>query len=357
MKRKIYISLIACLYLLSCQKENAGEMLSDGHCIYLAASVEGTKESRTPYAWSAPSKEHALGVDVWASTTSKVFFNSGKNGTDQYDNEVALHTTAKFTNASEQLLNDAVYPNSNNTKVYFIGMYPQGWTNEAGDGKSATYTFTGSQDVMFAPQISGSYGENDGSENKPWPVFQFKHLLTWLRFEIKAETEEVMKAWGKLKSIQVKSKNQVTVDLTKSAYTASKEFDEGIATFQSTVANEAEQVLDVYVTNTDQVLSNVSIPYTKYADAGYVLCAPVTAYAEDAETHERLGEYTLIIETEKRSLEVELDLKTGDNSYFEGSTRRCQFNINLLFKMGNTISVNAQAEEWKNGGIIINDVN
>jgi len=357
MKRKIYISLIACLCLLSCQKENASEMLSDGHCIYLAASVEGTKESRTPYTWSAPSKEHALGVDVWASTTSEVFLNSGKNGTGQYNNEVALHTTAKFTNASEQLLNDAVYPNSEDTKVYFVGMYPQGWTNEANNGKSASYVFNGSQDVMFAPQISGSYGENDGSDDKPWPVFQFKHLLTWLRLEIKAETEEVMKAWGKLKSIQVKSKNQVTIDLTKSAYTAGNVFDESIVTFQSTEADDEKQVLDVYATNTDQVLSNVSIPYNKYTDAGYVLCAPVTAKAEDAETHERLGEYTLIIKTEKRSLEVEVDLKTEVNSYFEGSTRRCQFNINLLFKMGNTISVSARAEEWKNGGIIINDVN
>ena len=115
MDRKIYLLLFGCLGLWSCQKEEASEVSDAGHLIYLSASVEGTQESRAPYAVVTPSREHPLMVDVWASTTENKFSHTDNaNGKD--GGAVALHTTARFTNGSEQLLDAAVYPQKDGNK-------------------------------------------------------------------------------------------------------------------------------------------------------------------------------------------------------------------------------------------------
>lgn len=351
MKGKINIWLFLCLVLLSCQSEEEGGILSADRRIYLTASIEDAKDSRAPYSWEAPSLEHPLLVDVWASTNMNKFAHTpGADGLNSTN--VELHSTARFTNAGEQLLNDAVYPSKENTqsKVYFVGMHPQGWETVNENCDSATYTFTGKEDVMFAPRISGSYGENTGEEDKPWPTFEFKHLLTWLRFEIMAESEAVSNAWGYLESIKIKSPNKVTVNLTKDDFVENE-----VVKFGDNLAELELYSADNQVFPKDDTQS---LPYTEdKVEEAYVLCAPVEARVRDEQSGDLISEYTLLIKTTKRpEKEIQLDLKKAQEEYFTGSTRNTQFTIRLLFKMGNTINISTQAEEWKNGGIVNQEV-
>jgi len=344
MKNKFYAVLGLSLLLFSCQKEEADTAMPSARSIYLRATVENSMLTRVPYILSAPERKNPLIAAVWASTTEYEFQNSDANGKND-ENKVALHTEAKFTSGTEQLLSDAVYPNKNDTKVYFVGLHPvNGWTDQV--GKTATGTFHGFEDAMFAPQISGSYAEN--VEQEKWPTFVFHHLLTWLRVKVKADGEAVSNAWGKLKSLKLKSRNTVTVDLSKA-------YD------RSCVSFSGDKELDFYKTGTDEVFLNKDdestwyvLPDNESKEVAYVLCAPVLATKQDSEEQDkvvRTAEYTLIIETESRTVEVPVDLMDEKSSYFEGDTMSHQFIISLNFKMGNNIAVSAAVTDWLTGGL------
>ncbi len=362
MKNGFYAICWLGLILCSCQKEEEGVRMDSARNIYLTATVENTLTTRAPFLLSAPDQNNPLKVAVWASTTEYKFPDEGKNGKDG-SNVVALHTSANFTSGEEQLLNDAVYPKEGGSKVYFVGMHPEnGWTTPAADdpdpalaakaGEIATKTFDGSEDVMFAPQISGEYAQNVTE----WPKFEFRHLLTWLRVSIKADGEAVSKAWGRLKSLKVKSPGGVTIDL-------SGEYDPTAPQDRVSFSGDAE--LDFYKTGTDNVFvdpNDESTWYTLQDEAtdavAYVLCAPVMASANDPDqlpTIVRTAEYTLLVETENRSVEVPIDLmkdaSTDPPTYFEGYTMNNRFTLNLNFKMGNNIAVTATVTDWKTGGI------
>lgn len=355
MKDKIYIALWSALLALSACQNDEPMVNDEADCnIYLAAKVEGAlPESRMPYWLTAPTSGNPLAVDVWASTTENVFQHiadaNGKNNT-----EVALHTTARFTNGEAQLLNDAVYPKEGGNPVYFVGMHPQGWSGPEA-GTSASYTFDGKDDVMFAPHISGVYGGNTTGDK--WPTFTFKHLLTWLRIEMAAESEAVRDAWGKVTKLTVKSRNKVTVDLNREY--GEKKHDGADATVNFSV----ETNLNFYQTGTDNVFPQtgaytLELPKQEgseeiFPEVAYVLCAPVNATEKsvvegvDAPT----DEYILTVTTEKRTVNLGIDLKSAENTLFKKSTMGHQFTLRLRFKMGDNISVSAVAKDWVNGGI------
>jgi len=356
-----------CFIFFSCQQEDKAVRTDSAQSIYLRAEVENMIMTRSPFDLSEPNQKNPLKVAVCASTTPYEFKNiEGANGTGA-DNVVALHTMANFTNGKEQLLYDAVYPKDENTKVYFVGLHPaDGWTfpGEGGlldapsDGKTATIVFNGCEDVMFAPQIDGQYGQNVGAGS--WPTFSFYHLLTWLRVTVKAESELVSEAWGRLKSLKIKSKNTVTVDLGKT-FDLTKDSGGGCVSFSDASVSE----FDFYSTGTDDVFLNrenegtwYSLPYDEKKEVAYVLCAPVQASANDLTLVPeivRTAEYILLVETENRSVEVPIDLMKDASAdpptYFEENTMRNQFVLNLNFKMGNNVVVTASMTDWQSGGI------
>lgn len=342
------------IFLFSCREEEADICTDSAQRIYLRATVENTiLLSRAPFSLLEPNEDNPLEVAVWASTTSKKFEHvDGANGTN---GTVALHTTARFTAGSEQLLDAAVYPkdNAGGTKtVYFVGMHPQGgWTDNATAGETASKTFNGSEDVMFAPQEEGVYGGNVDKEK--WPTFKFKHLLTWLRVKVKADSEIVSEAWGKLKSLKVKSSNgnTVTIDLSKEY---SSVYNPGALENCVTFSSGDGVTLDFYKTGTNNAFQNESypLPYKdKFEEVAYVLCAPVIATEHEELDVVKTNEYTLLVETEHRTVEVPVDLKKGESTCFEGSTMNYQFILNLNFKMGNNIVVTVSVDDWELGGI------
>ena len=351
MDRLKYIVLTGALCGLSACQSHEWEVADDtDRRIYLKAQVENASvQSRVPYELTAPTLVAPLEVDVWASTTTNKFENGKENGSNEM---VSYHTTARFTNAQEQLLDDVIYPKENT--VYFVGMHPKGWTTT--DGTSASYVFSGKDDVMFVPQIEGRYAENATPEY--WPTLTFKHLLTWLRIEMAAESEAVRNAWGKVKKLTIKSRSKVTVDLGRTY--VDKKHDDGA---DATVNFTGEEDLSFYQTGTDDVFPKtegytLELPKQDasgeiFPEVAYVLCAPVNATEKNVVegVEEPTDEYTLTVITEKRTVNLSIDLKSAADTYFKQSTMGHQFTLRLRFKMGDNISVSAVATDWINGGI------
>lgn len=366
MNKTLYAICGLSVLLFSCRNEEPDISVDPARQIYLRAAVDNTiVMSRAPFSQSTPTAKNPLKVAVWASTEWYKFENSSTSGT--VGNVVALHTSANFSDGEEQLLNDAVYP-VDGTKVFFVGLHPTNesntvWTTDAA-ASTATMTFTGCEDVMFAPQISGVYGENTGETEKEWPTFKFRHLLTCLRVTVKSEGEAVSEAWGKLQSLQLKSTKgkTVTIDLTRTYDPTNPDKDIDLNT--CVAFSTSEFTYDLYKTGSDTKYENQSftLPYKNqdYTEVAYVLCAPVEATVNQADQLPvvvRTSEYTLIVTTDNRRVEVPIDLKETDSEtesgikYFSGSTMNHQFIVNLLFKMGNKVSVKAKVADWQLGGI------
>ena len=383
MRRIIHISLLICL--ISCQ-QNGLDAVQVGAPIYVAASVGGSTMTKAPYMpmdnqghmIETPSPEHPLKTDVWGSTTSYIFteefYDQEKtrpwDGSDE-SGKVAIHTDATFQSGDPQLLRAAIYNKNTKPTVYFVAFSPisQGaekWVASE-DGKSASFVFSGNDDVMFAPQVQGTYA-TDYSKS---PVLSYRHLLTWLRVEMQAESKEVSDSWGAIKSMTIRSNSNVKIDLQKEAYN-----NDGTYNFENVVFSE-ETDLNFYKTIeeesydgaqvtmkkkfTDEVFTDIKVPYLKKEELAYVLCAPVVGTDKKVVDGEEIDaeEYVITISTDKRNVAIPVDLRhmvSGVVQPFLGSTRCMQFTLSLNFKMGNTIYLTSSVQDWNVGGLVVGNI-
>ena len=311
--------------------------LDEKSLIYLSA---GTGAVKSPYTNETPSENSPLNALVCVSTDDFLFPSDGKDGTE--DGTIGKHIHAQFQSGTSQLINGAYYNRSYPMDVYFSAFHPQsGWTFT--DNNTASLTFNGSHDVMFAPQVSGKYGNNTP------PTLDFRHLLTWLKLEISAESDAVATAWGPLKSITIESSNKVSIDLSKTFNPDDVKF-----------SNE-KVAMNFYKTGADEVFPVPGNGYTmttEVEEVGYVLCEPVQAIVNDpyASGIVRVPEYKMTIVSQYRNVTVDIDLKDGVESYFGSNTMGQQFTLNLMFKMGNTIAVSTGITDWQTGGIGIGKI-
>ena len=383
MRRIIHISLLICL--ISCQ-QNGLDTVQVGAPVYIAASVGGDSMTKAPYMPTnnqghmaeTPSPEHPLKTDVWGSTTSYIFteefYDQEKtrpwDGSDE-SGKVAIHTDATFQSGDPQLLRAAIYNKNTKPTVYFVAFSPiskgaEKWVASE-DGKSASFVFSGNDDVMFAPQVQGTYA-TDYSKS---PVLSYSHLLTWLRVEMQAESKEVSDSWGAIKSMTIRSNSNVKIDLQKEAYN-----NDGTYNFENVVFSE-ETDLNLYKTIeeesydgaqvtmkkkfTDEVFTDIKVPYLKKEELAYVLCAPVVGTDKKVVDGEEIDaeEYVITISTDKRNVAIPVDLRhmvSGVVQPFLGSTRCMQFTLSLNFKMGNTIYLTSSVQDWKVGGLVVGNI-
>lgn len=340
------ILLFSCMTLLlsACNELITPDRVDDLR-VYISASVDEAIRTRTPYVPSddpdndpdAPNDEHPLSAAIWASTNEKSFPDNNQPGdpdADVANYKVAYHTRANFESSGLQLLENIIY-SKNHIHIYFIGLYPKlGWT-VLDNGGGASYQFKGTEDLMYAHKEHGYYSSGGSSVS---PTLQFHHLLTWLKFEIKAENEDVADIWGKIKTIKIRSKSTASVDLSTS--TESDAWNG----FISFTGEEAK--LPLYIKDTDNTFPAVphTIPFLSTEEVAYVMCAPVDASAQETD-------YVLEIETEYRKAIVPVNLKRAADTDFTESTMGKQFTLLLTFKAGNKISVAASVTDWKTGGI------
>lgn len=333
MKRIIILTLSAGLVLSSCLKHEE-ESTSDESRIYLSA---GTVETRSPYTGSVPSGSEPLNALVCVSTYAGSFpENEGEDGT--VDGNIGKHIQTQFLSGSSQLINGAYYNKDHVKPVYFTAFHPQSdsWTFTTGDGggTEASFTFGGSDDVMFAPCVTGQYGAST-------PKLKFSHLLTWIKLEIKAENEAVAAAWGPLETVGITSASNISIAIDSKA----AEFTNPVILpfYQTGSPDEEFPAAGGYAMTTDM------------KEVAYILCAPVIATEkDDFETSKvvRTAEYNISISSRYRqNITVPVDLMSNTDTYFAGTTAGSQFTLCLTFKMGNTIAVSASITDWETGGV------
>lgn len=376
MKKLLHIGLGIMLTLAACQSEQPTGISEGDRSIYLSATLDGEAFSRTPYSQTLPTVEKPLHSSVWASTTTQVYPDGelyGNSSADEY--KVAVHSEATFRGNENQLLRDAIYPHDGKS-VYFVGLHPHSvnWQTVDPGNNVANCTFSGKEDVMYAPEVFGTYQKLDDDKvdwEKRVVSLHYYHLLTWLRLKIIAEDEEVVKAWGKINRITIASKNHLSIDLTQ---TAIQKIDSKNVLNESCVTFTGEETtIPFYGKDTDsEYVSSSTIPniplgqeatvenIQKYAqEVAYVLCAPVNATYEvddgtGTDTKVKTAEYVITIDAENRTgVKINVDLKQADDTWFTGSTMGKQFTVLLNFKIGNTIAVQTGLtgiSDWQHAG-------
>lgn len=186
--------------------------------------------------------------------------------------------------------NEGVYPD-----VYCVGLYPADDTADdsinkwtfSDDGTKAYFPITGTNDIMFAPQISGNW-------IVPFENQQYNHLLTWLKFEICASDVKSAQFWGKIQSISViNPHNQIEVTLGTGTVDF-KDYD---------YAGQNNHTKYVY-NDVNGVELSITSTYI-----GQLLCAPDT---ESGATDP--VKYRIRVVTEERPEGVELDVTLKDNN-------------------------------------------
>lgn len=94
--------------------------------------------------------------------------------------------------------------------VYCVGFSPStGWGDmTAAAVSSAGHVINGSEDLMFADQMMGSYSKNFGTQT-------YRHLLTWVKINMSTTSLKAAAIWGDVESLEVVSPNRtLSVDFS-----------------------------------------------------------------------------------------------------------------------------------------------
>lgn len=330
MKKAIIMILAASAVLASCQ-EKAGSPCGPKAITVCARILNDTGVTKAPYELEIPTSENPLTAAIWASTTSKSYPGTQTTEPGEDAEIIDYHNSTCFTSATKQLLDHQLFYPANKAPVYFVGFCPRsesGWAVEGVD--VARYEFDGKTDVMFAEETSNSieYSSMDLALN-------FRHVLTWLRFNVVAD-KEAIEAWGKVKKITIVGSKEIKINVSDNTCSFTKVNEEF-----PTYCTLKGVYSDVEFTN--QAIELTTSPQ----EVAYTLCAAVNAGAADGE-----NEYTVSIETEYRpNTTVAINLKAAGGSNFSGLTEGRQFTVTLRFKLGDNITTSASVSEWKNGGI------
>lgn len=397
MNKTLNIVLLSSLLLLvSCERWGSEERQDGRELIWLSARFDAPLSTKVPYDTEDgnPTPDNHLNVDVWASTVENVFLHKeGWDGTKDVDVDgdgtisegeraVSVHTHAFFQSDKPQLLSQAVYPpvreeNGNKVadNVYFVGLYPQSaegsesWTAND-EGTAATFEFDGSQDLMFAPEVVGHYDtsvdQTISSTNTP--TLHFYHLLTRFNISVGPNLDggvglyDIQNAWGNIVGLKIQcwdvngwsyGVKQLTLDLTETIGEESPVSDISQAIILGTQDRTENGMMNFYQTGKNEVFpSEDGYSFTTLEEVAYVMCAPVTATADD-------DEYVLIIETQKEGqdvkiteLPVNLKVKSenGEDGDLEGTSMGREFDITLLFNKTRAIAEVVSVASWETGG-------
>ena len=213
---------------------------------------------------SAPTKETPFKADVWFSLT-KGKYEPNPPANDELSIPAKVPVEFISTQATDAIWEgkNLLYPldpdKTQQDPVYCVGLYPgesagdPDWSYELIDSKTKfTHAINGSQDLMFADQIEGSYNVNFAPQN-------YKHLLTWIKVNVSATSAEAAKVWGKVTELSVGSRER-SVEVIVSNESATE-----IKFSGDTLAIAATNVPDKNLSVIGQTVASLfcSGPYTK----------------------------------------------------------------------------------------------
>lgn len=283
-----------------------------------------TPQTRAPYTETSAA---GLTAKVLASKKTKEYVGSDliTNGTMTFQ-DASSGTASGFSTP-------VPYPHATNP-VHLLGLYPTttvpatDWTI-ASDGKSASFTFDGSHDVMATQEVATTRA--DGVTGGTYKTLTFHHLLTKLDLLIKAKDQAAIEAWGNVTSIKVKSTNIATVT-----------FSDASASTAPTVGFNGNENFPFYKVSDNAAFESVALT-TGASTAQYY--ALVGSKNESAVTYELI--VTTASHTGDYNVTVPLEVSTG--VAFDDNTQGKQFNITLTFS-ATDIKAFATVVGWSTGG-------
>lgn len=277
--------------------------------------------SADAYTATSPSADHPLHSDVWFSTTAGTYPGAGGVSADRSTMDV--HSSIRFESGAftfpqEYQSHLLQYPAGDNT-VYCVGFWPKDTWEVNGDGTKACFksavNVDGETDFMFAPQISGS-------KTSPFDIQNYKHIQTWIKVRVRAQTADAPITWGNIKSISIDSKGKPTVDLQSGEVTFSDDPDDAV------------QIL-AFSSDEGQSFSTESV------ELGSVFVSPMTGTDANPAT---LKFHITTDEWEDK--EVDVELLDNQGSKVIDTTEGKLYVVTLSFKTLSTIDASATLTSW-----------
>ncbi len=260
-------------------------------------------------------------ADVWFSTEKGIYpDNPSPTGPNflPYRSSITYDIAGSPTTVYVDSANkkDPVSYPINKDSVYCVGLYPSNaWS--CSDGKTASFVIDGSTDVMFAEQIVGTW------EN-PFPRQTYKHLLTWLKFEVVASHIDAINQWGDITNLSIVNSDKI-INVT------------------FPVAPESKNSVISYSGGTD-TLNVVDTPMPldiTIKTLGSVLCKPTTAITLSITTEE-MGTKDIVVQ-----LYDDKGVKITDPAQTMGKL----FIINISFSKFNSIEATCSLIPWNEANV------
>lgn len=214
-----YIMCFVVAFLSACSK--TPDLHSDDALITVCASVTDTDvatraaSEAKPYRGTIPTEDNPLEAKMLFSTEEGAFRHSPVSPT-----WLPCHSKVTFTDDSYKYPEkyngfNLKYPTDNST-VYCVGMTPADdlWQISS-DGKTAEHPIDGSDDIMYAECLEGSW-------NRHFEPHHFKHQLTWIKFCVYATETDAGSFWGNIESLSIESKESIIISLEDGKVTFSE---------------------------------------------------------------------------------------------------------------------------------------
>ena len=281
MKRKNLLYTLPMMLAFVACTDTADEPLAGGDiCLNAAVGEIENRAVANPYKGVTPTGQNPLKAWVWFSNDENVYGNDEESGLTH----LPCRTVMEFEGAPVFAYNttgqNLKYDTGSNSMVYCVGFYPAENVWNTTDGKTATATIDGENDLMYAPKISGTW------EN-PLQTQIYQHLQNWVKVCVCATSQDAADVWGKITDISVSTKTSVSVDVTTDAITYSG--DGTMFVFEST---EEGQPL-----------------HTTMQEFGSVFCSPAGEYTVSV----TIGGKNVSQKIRVEPLESGIDLVKGGN--------------------------------------------
>ena len=210
MKNFRHILLFGAILLSGCSKLTADQDLRISLGIGIGNIDAETKSVSVAeeFSQSMISSQKKFIPALWFSKTAGVFKSAGDNPSDMFP----CHTTGEFENTSPKYIKhngtDLIYPTTGDDKtIYCVGFYPSTGWEVSNDGTTAYHCVDGSDDLMFAPIMEGSWTNRFETQT-------YNHLLTWIKINVCATTSETARQWGSITTVEVETADQVYINLS-----------------------------------------------------------------------------------------------------------------------------------------------
>lgn len=359
--KKSFLPLLALITMASCTQNDIDQKISEDAQseIKLSTSVGSVAQTRTSYDLAAPTAVASFEAAVLVSKLANVY--STANLLNAAASKVIFTDATTPTGFNDGTNPASVYYPADGTNVYLLGLYPYGkavtTTPAAGEwliggaGTNAQFTFTGKEDVMYAPEIKSDKAQAKTATNYADTKLTFQHLLT--KLIVKAKGDGAAKtAFGEIKDITLVGVsasvatanigNKVKIELATDATLATP----ATVSFSGTEASFPFYAYDVTTTPATPTQTNaVFASLTSSTTPKHFDIPDATTYANGQEIAYSLVQpianvtagsvaYLLNIKTangEVNGFTVPVKLKDAASNDFTGSTVSKTFVVQLTF--------------------------